>query len=164
MSKWMKRVLMGLVWVASFNMTGVYAELVDDKSGSVIYKIQDDFEMTKENVIIAIENTGLSVSGTLHINTMMQRTAKDLGFEQSVYKDAEALEFCSTMFSHKMTRVHPANASACPFTIVVYVLPKEPETVYLAFRKPVLMGGEAAEKLTKEIVTFLTEIVQEVTE
>jgi len=138
------------------------AEPVSDKGGSIVYSLDDDFDMTRENVIIAIENQGLKVSGELHIQDMMQRTAKDLGIKKAVYDQAVAVEFCSAVFSHKMTQVHPANATMCPFTVVVYTQPENKDKVYLAFRKPYLLGDGAA--LEAEIIAFIRTIVEEVSE
>ncbi len=157
----MKNSLILLSLLLGFSLN-VSAELVDDSGTSIIYSLEDDFEMTKENVIMAIENQGLKVSGELHIQEMMQRTAKDLGFDKAVYEQAEAIEFCSAVFSHKMTQVHPVNATMCPFTVVIYSKAGKPETIYLAFRKPQLMGDGKA--LEAEIIQFMRTIVEEVSE
>ncbi len=135
------------------------AELVSDNDPVVIYRVADEFEMIKENVEMAIVNRGMLVSGTLHVSEMLNRTGKDLGFPEPIYSQAESVEFCSALMSHRMTQAHPANLTVCPFTISVYIKQAEPEHVYVAFRKQVLAGD--AETVTSAIHEMLHGIVKE---
>lgn len=127
-----------------------------------VYKTEGDFEEIKEDIEIAITDRGLLVSGTLHISDMLNRTAKDLGYTQPVYEQAESVEFCSAYISHLIVSTHPANAVVCPFTIAVYVLDSEPDSIYLAYQKPHLAGD--ADEATNEILELLDGIVREVVE
>lgn len=127
-----------------------------------IYKTEGNLQEIKEDIELAIIGRGLIVSGTLHISDMLNRTAKDLGYTRSVYKHAESVEFCSASISHLIVSAHPANAVVCPFTIAVYVLESEPDSVYLAYQKPHLAGK--AEEATKKVLELLDGIVREVVE
>ena len=124
-----------------------------------VYQAEDDFDMLKEGVEVAITNLGLRVSGTLHVSEMLNRTGKDLGFEKKIYTKAESVEFCSAMISHKMTQTNPLNLGICPFTIALFIKPAEPETVYVSFRKIFLAGDNPA--LVTEIENMLHGIVRE---
>lgn len=124
---------------------------------------QAEYSAVKEGLQMAVANHGLKVSGTLHISEMLNRTGADLGFEQPVYQQAEALEFCSALISHKMTQASSLNLAVCPFTIAVYILAAEPEQVYLAYRKPRL-SGDPEGLLTQEILDMLAAIATEASE
>jgi len=136
-----------------------HAELVTENDTVVIYRTVDEFDMIKENVEMAVTNRGMLVSSTLHVSEMLNRTGKDLGFDKQVYQKAESVEFCSALMSHRMTQVDPANITICPFTVSVYVKTEEPEQVYVAFRKQMLVGE--AETVTAAIHEMLHGIVKE---
>jgi len=146
--------LFGLFYLAS---TVSAAEVV---TPIATYESEEDFATVKENVVNAIINHGFTVSNTLHISEMLNRTGKDLGFPNAVYVIAESIEFCSASISHKMTQLSPLNLTICPFTIAIYNQPDKPDQVHVAFRKPHLVG-KTPEKLEQEIETVLEAIVQE---
>lgn len=137
------------------------AELSAD-SPVVVYKTQGEFDDIKEDLELAIADRGLLVSGTLHISEMLERTGKDLGYTRPVYRKAESIEFCSASVSHLMVSTHPVNAVICPFTIAIYILPDEPDTIYIAFRKPYLAGE--ASKAQQVIFELMNGIVQDAIE
>jgi len=137
----------------------VLAEPVLNNEPIMLYRSNETFETVKENLETAITNQGLSVSGTLHVSEMLTRTGPDLGFPKPVYQQAESLEFCSALMSHRMTQASPLNAAICPFTIALYVKTEEPNQVYVAFRKPQLAGD--AQAVTEAVNTLLTTVVRE---
>ncbi len=102
------------------------------------------------------------VSGTLHVQDMLTRTGKDLGFEENVYLRAESVEFCSALMSHLMVSADPRNLVVCPFTIAAYELAENPGQVYIAYRKQFL-AGEAGEA-TNAVIEMLDEIAREAAE
>ena len=125
-----------------------------------VYHIDDEsFEDIKENVEFAITDRGLRVSGTLHVKEMLERTGDDLGFGPGPYLEAESLEFCSALISHKMIKADPLNMGICPFTIAIYVLRQKPERVYVAYRVPALAGD--AKKVRDEVIDLLDGIAKE---
>jgi uncharacterized protein (DUF302 family) len=148
-----------LLFLLSFFVFTVQAELVSEDNIITTYRSKESFETIKENLQQAITNKGLIISGTLHISDMLNRTAKDLNITKNAYQKAEAFEFCSAMLSHKMIQVNPLNLTACPFTIAFFVKSEENQYVYLAFRKPQLAGE--SKEISQEINAFLHSIVKE---
>ena len=125
----------------------------------VITKAGESFETIKENVEAAIADAGMIVSGTLHVSDMLNRTGKDIGFEKNIFKKSEAVEFCSSVISHKMAVAHPSNISMCPFTVAIYELNDEPDVIYLSYRRVKLLGD--GKKVEEEIVELLQTIVDD---
>lgn len=159
-----QKILLGL-WIIGAAPPGLAAEPFTQGAAQgpvYLYQTPESFDVIKENLEMAITNRGLLISGTLHVSDMLQRTGKDLGFAD-VYTKAESVEFCSALFSHKMTQAHPANLVVCPFTIALYSLPARPDRVYVAFRKQYLANDEAG-ILAKEIEDFLHGIAREALE
>jgi len=140
-----------------------YAAEPSQDATTVVHRTDMDFETVKENLTTAITGQGLLVSGTLHVSEMLHRTAADLGYDKNVYAKAESLEFCSAAMSHRMVRAHPANLTICPLTIGIYILDEDPDTVYVAYRRPVLAGGSAGEA-QQSLAGLLAEIVAEAIE
>ncbi len=126
----------------------------------VVYQSEDDFQTTLDNLKMAVTNQGLLVSGELHLSEMLNRTGPDLGFPEPVFSEAESVEFCSALMSHKMIQASPLNAAICPFTIAVYRKTAEPDTVYLAYRKPELVGDQDG-KTRAEVMNMLNTISRE---
>lgn len=121
-----------------------------------------DYDTVKFLLTEAIRNKGLLISGTLHVQEMLERTAADLGYPPSPYRQAESLEFCSADLSHKMIAVHPANLTVCPFTIALYTLQGDEATVYVAYEVPRLSGS--GEEVEGHISALLDGIIEEVTD
>ncbi len=140
-----------------------YANPIIDNAAMVVYQVEEDFETIKDDAEMAIADQGLIVSNTLHISEMLARTSKDLGFPKTVYGQAEALEFCSARLSHLMAQAGPMNLTACPFTIAIYTLADKPEEVFLAFRKPQLIGEEKAVSTANKAINKLLKNIVEAT-
>ncbi len=136
--------------------------LKNNESPIIVTQIEDEFDAVKENVELAITGKGLKLSGTLHVSDMLSRTGKDLGFDKQIFEKAESVEFCSAVISHKMAIASPENISVCPFTIAIYTYKDKPDTVYLSYRKPQLVGD--AEEVFKDINDLLSSIVEEATQ
>ena len=134
----------------------------EDDAPVVVYPASSGFEEVIENIKMAVEDRGMLVSGTLHLQDMLRRTGKDLGFAKNVYLQAESVEFCSALMSHRMVSVDPRNLVICPFTIAAYELADEPGQVYVAYRRQLLAGE--ADEATRAVVTMLDEIAREAAE
>ena len=132
------------------------------KEPVVTYPASGTFDEVVENVKWAITGRGLLVSGTLHVQDMLERTGKDLGFPDPVYLQAESVEFCSAMMSQQMVAVDPRNLVICPFTVAVYVLASEPEQVYVAYRRQDLAGDSA--EVVEAVTDMLDGIAREAAE
>ncbi|TCV86729.1 DUF302 domain-containing protein [Sulfurirhabdus autotrophica] len=126
-----------------------------------LYSTKGTFEDVKDNVVFAINGLGLVINNTSHVGEMLERTGKDLGIGEPIYLKAEALEFCSATISRNMMEADPKNIVFCPFIITIYVLPKEPEKVYIAYRKPEIVGSPQSKKALKAVDQLLKGIVSE---
>ena len=123
-----------------------------------IFTTEEAFEDVIENIKMAVIDRGMLVSGTLHISEMLNRTGPDLGYPD-VFSQAESIEFCSAVISHKMAQAAPENVVICPFTIAVYVTRSDPGQVRVAYRMPLLAGE--ADEVTAEILQMLDGIVED---
>lgn len=127
-----------------------------------VYTASSAFEDVMEGVQMAVTDRGLLVSGTLHVSDMLNRTGNDLGYPDAVYARAESVEFCSALMSHRMIAVDPRNLVICPFTVAVYTLKRDPDQVYVAYRKQQLAGDDP--KVTTAVNEMLDEIAREASE
>jgi len=128
----------------------------------VVYPASAGIEEVIEIIKMAVVERGMLVSSTLHVSDMLNRTGKDLGFEQPVFVHAESVEFCSALMSHRTVAADPGNLVICPFTVAAYVLADNPGQVYVAYRRPFL-AGDAAES-TQAVVEMLDGIAREAAE
>ena len=127
----------------------------------VVRSTKGEFKEVKERVLHAIENRGLVLNYTARIGAMLERTGKDIGAARQVYADAELLEFCSAKVSRDTMEADPRNIVFCPYGIAIYVLPKEPGKVYLAYRRQGASGSERSVKALQAVDKLLADIVGE---
>ena len=127
----------------------------------VVYKTESTFNDVLEAVKLAISQQGLVVNNISHISNMLQRTGQDAGKQARIYGKGEAVEFCSATLSRKIMEADPNNIVFCPFIVAVYTLPDNPKTVYLAYRRPTLVGNEASRKSLKEVEALIDRIAQD---
>ena len=87
-----------------------------------------------------------------------------MGAGKKIFKQAEALEFCSATVSRRMMEADPHNIVFCPYIIAIYTLPSEKDKVYVAFRRPLPVGSDesrlslvAVEKLLEDIIADATQ-------
>ena len=126
-----------------------------------VFSTEATFEDAKDDLLEAISSNGLVISYTSHAKTMLDNTAEVSGVEKSVYADAEILLFCKADLSHKLVAENPHNIVLCPYSIAIYVLSTEPDTVYLSYRS-VEIGDDKIKALTKPIEELLIKIIEEV--
>lgn len=127
----------------------------------VINKTKGTFEEVKETLTNALTNRGMVVNNVAHIGDMLARTGKDLGKTNPIFVKAEAIEFCSATVSRATMEANPHNIAYCPYVIALYVLPKEPNTVYITYRKPEGKEPKASQASLGEIDKLLRELVKE---
>ena len=152
----MKRILLVLIFNSSFFCSTLAIGL--DHS-MVTRSVQEDFEYIIDNVRNAIIGRGMNIANELHASEMLNRTAPDLGIEKNVFLHAESIQFCSALISHRLVAAHPSNMVLCPFTISIYVLSDNPDTVFIAYRSPA--AGEESAEILKQVEFLLDEIVME---
>ncbi len=123
----------------------------DGPQDLVSREVSGTYADVKAQVIFAIEERGLNVTGVAEIGQMLERTGKDFGVASPVYGDASVIQFCSARLSHAASAADPRAIALCPISIAVYSLPAHPDRVYLVYRRMGVQGvGEAfAEQLRK---------------
>jgi len=155
-----RQLLLALLVAASFFASISHA--ADKKTGPIArYEVEGKYEDVVEDLKLAIQNQGLVIDHTSHINDMLVRTGKDLGTTKQIYANAEAFAFCSATVSRQMMEPDPHNIAYCPYVIAVYALPKEPNRVYIAFRRPTPTGSAASRKALRKVEELLEGIVRE---
>src|SRR5262245_17600340 len=118
----------------------------DDNRGLLmVFRTKAKFEDVKEDVASAVAKRGLVIDYTGHIGAMLDRTAKDVGATKKIYARAEAMQFCSATLSRRMMEADPSNITVCPYVIAIYSLPADPDTVYVAYRRPHIGGSPASQ-------------------
>ena len=126
------------------------------------YTVQGKFEDVRDDLELAITGRGIKINNIAHIGNMLSRTGKDLGAKKQIFLHAEAFEFCSATVSRDTMEADPHNIVFCPYVIAVYVLPEQPDRVYLAFRRPLLVGTEASKASLRAVEKLLEDIVSDV--
>jgi uncharacterized protein (DUF302 family) len=112
----------------------------------VSYSKRAKFEDVRDELRLAIEGKGLVIDYHSHVNRMLERTGKDVGSARKLYADAQAFVFCSAALSRKTMEADPANASFCPYSMMVYETAAEPGKVTVGYRRPWRPDGSAASK------------------
>lgn len=155
----MKMILTGLVLlILSINMPAIAG---NTGGFSKIYTTKGDFDSVRDSLVTAVEGRGLKINHINHISEMLDRTGKDLGTTQQIYLNAEQIEFCSAVLSRKMMAANPANILMCPYSIAVYNLPAQPNTIYVAYRIPAAVNDKASAAVFLEVEKLLNDIIQE---
>lgn len=131
---------------------------------SKTYTVKDEFNYVRDAVKQAINDRGMVITAVSHISNMLQRTAKDIGASKKIYVKAEALLFCSASLSRNMMESDPHNAVFCPYNITIYELADKPGTIYVAYRRPQLVGSDASKKSLQAIDKLLDSIIREALE
>lgn len=128
----------------------------------VSYSKKAKFEDVRDDLKLAIEAKGLVIDYHSHVNSMLERTGKDVGSAKKLYADAQAFVFCSAVLSRKTMEADPANMAFCPYSIVVYATAVDPGTVHVAYRRPWRADGSAASKAAlKQVEALLDGIARE---
>lgn len=130
----------------------------------VTQSVAAKFEDVRDNLANAITNQGLVINNVSHIGDMLLRTGKDVGDRDPVFLNAEIYEFCSATVSRESMKADPHSIVFCPYGIAVYVLPSEPNKVYLSYRKPVASGSPQSKKALKSLEKLMSDIVREAME
>lgn len=129
---------------------------------AVIHSKKAKFDDVRENLVMAIENRGVKIDHQSFIAEMLERTGRDIGATRQVYVRGDQIQFCKSDLSRAMMEVDPRNMVFCPFIFSIYTLPKDPDTVYVAYRKPTAPKGSAATRKTlRDIEQMLEAIARE---
>ncbi len=125
------------------------------------YAVREPFEDVREMLELAITERGLVINNVLRIGEMLERTRKVVGSKRQIYLKAEALAFCSASLSRKMMEADPHNIVFCPYLIFIYVMPEQPDTVYLAYRRPLGNLDAASSAVLAEVEALLDGIIRD---
>lgn len=129
--------------------------------GVMLQSLRGDYDDVKERVVMAIENRGMVVDHTSRVGDMLERTGKDIGRERRIYLKADVIQFCSAAMSRATMEADPRNLVFCPYAIALYVVPAEPDRVYVVYRKPPATGSAQSVKALRSVGELLDGIVQE---
>jgi uncharacterized protein (DUF302 family) len=127
----------------------------------VRYSKEAKFENVRDDVESAIKNRGLVIDNTSHINTMLERTGKDLGTTTKIYQEGLAFSFCSATVSRKTMEADAHNITYCPYAVVVYVTAADPKTVHVAYTRAPATGSDANKAALAEMNNLLDGIAKE---
>lgn len=136
--------------------------LAADPAPVVSYAQKARFENVRDDLQAAIEARGLVIDFRSQLSAMLERTGADVGSTKKIFADAQAFVFCSAALSRKMMEADPANVAMCPYTITVYATAQQPDTVVVAYRRPLRAGGSAASKAAlREVEALLDGLARE---
>ncbi|WP_455375238.1 DUF302 domain-containing protein [Kaarinaea lacus] len=128
------------------------------------FQTQGEFGDVKEFLLQAIAGRGIKTSSTSYISKMLQRTREDVGGSKEIFKNAEAVGFCSATLSRQMMESDPHHIVFCPYTIVIYELAQQPGIIYLSYRRPFYSNTSTNDRTLKEIDELMSVIISEVVE
>jgi len=113
-------------------------------------EVKGNYHDIANSIRSAIIGKGIHIAHELSASDMLNRTGSAYGYKNNTYTDARIFEFCSASLSQKLARQNPDNIVLCPFTISVYTLVDEPDTVHIAYKKPV--GKDGSEAIVEEVM------------
>ncbi|MFV2056692.1 MAG: DUF302 domain-containing protein [Thiohalomonadales bacterium] len=125
------------------------------------YSIKADFADVREDVEMAITDRGLVINNVSHIGSMLERTGKVTGSSKRIFLKAVSLEFCSASLSRRMMEANPHNIVFCPYIISIYVLPEQPDLVYLSYRRPSPVGSAESKSALVAVESLLNDIIKD---
>lgn len=143
----------------------------DDPTSNIVitedvkqYQTQGEFADIKEFLLQSIAGRGIKISGTSYISKMLNRTREAVGGEKQIFKNAEAIGFCSATLSRQMMESNPHHIVFCPYTIVIYELDQQPGTIFIAYRRPFYRDTSLNDKTLNEIDNLMSSIIAETVE
>lgn len=86
---------------------------------AVTYAFDGSFDDATFGVESAIVDRGLVVDHVSHVGDMLNRTAGDVGAEETLFDGANIYQFCSAVLSREMMEADPMNLIHCPYGVFV---------------------------------------------
>ena len=126
--------------------------------------VQADFDSVRFGVESAIVDRGYVIDYHARVGEMLDRTAADVGADESPYRHAETWQFCSATLSRRMMEADPANVAFCPYVVFAYEMRTDPGTVFVGFRELRAQAGEDSSGALAAVDRELAEIVDEAIE
>jgi hypothetical protein len=121
------------------------------------------FDSVVEFIKLAISDRGIKINNVSYIGNMLERTKEAVGASKTVYPDgqAQAIEFCSSTISRATMEADPHNIVFCPYVILVYTIPEQPDVVHVSYRRPLLVGDETSKASLKAVEELVDGIIKE---
>ncbi len=129
--------------------------------GVSVQSVKGDYEEVKERVIAVVESRGLVIDHTSRVGAMLERTGKDIGRDLRIYLKADVVEFCSAAVSRATMEADARNLVFCPYAIALYVVPSEPDRVYVVYRKPLATGSPRSMQALRQVGKLLDGIARD---
>ncbi len=129
--------------------------------GVTSYSVEAAFDDVRQDLADAVINRGFVIDYEARIGGMLDRTAGDVGAVKTIYKNAEAVQFCSATVSRRAMEADPANIAFCPYVLFVYEPADEAGMVTVGFRRMPEIGSDASRAALAEVNVLLDEIVKE---
>ena len=85
----------------------------------VVYDYDGSFDDATFELEGAIVERGLVVDHVSHVGEMLNRTAEDVGADETIFEQADVFQFCSAVLSREMMAADPLNIAHCPYGIFV---------------------------------------------
>lgn len=87
--------------------------------GSTVYPFDGSFDDATFSVESAIIGKGLVIDYVSHTGEMLNRTAADVGSDQTLFTEADIFVFCSASLSREVMEADPMNIAYCPYGVFV---------------------------------------------
>jgi uncharacterized protein (DUF302 family) len=110
---------------------------------------------------VAIQDRGYKIDDHAFIGRMLSRTGEQMGITDNVFVNAQQYRFCPSSYSRRMLTADPRNLVFCPYVINFYNLKADPKTVYVTFRRPLIVGSDESKAALQSVDKLLKEIVDE---
>jgi len=150
-------ILAAVLIVPTIAGTSALAENSNIKS----YEFEGSYEDAVFDLEQALINKGLVIDNRARVANMLNRTAKDVGANQTVYKNGEVLEFCSAKLSRNAMEADPLNMSFCPYSMFAYETTAKPGFVTVGFTTLSGAGSPASKKALDAVNKLRDDMVRE---
>lgn len=130
----------------------------------VIRSVIGNYDQIWDDLTTALNNRGLVISSVSHVEEMIKRTGRALNQNKKIFARAKVMEFCSAIISREMMEKNPHYIAFCPYQIIVYSLPDNPNKVYLSYRRLYWGNNLKDRKVLKTVENLLSSLINEVIE
>lgn len=126
------------------------------------YAVKRALNDVRDDLRQALQSRGMIVLSTASITELVQDAHAPAGHPADTYTGGEVLLFCNLELLGEALRENPHTIVFCPFSIAVYVLAAQPDTVHVAFRRTLAPSGTPHLKAAlARVEEMLEEIVAE---
>lgn len=150
---------LGAAFLAALVLAPASAQNIDEYV--TVRTVEGAFEDVRLDLESAILNRGLVIDYEARVGAMLDRTGEDVGAEESIYTNADTLQFCSATLSRRAMEADPLNLAFCPYIVFIYEEADEEGTVHVGYRRLPETGSDESQAALGEVNALLDEIVQE---